>query len=131
LDASYPNALDVGGQLALGTLLLEGTEKAITPQQAAALLPLWQAVQEVVKQGSTQVDGILEQLAGTMTRPQLETIAAKQLAQEDLGAWVQSQRTSRAPGGGRGQKRTGSASVRELTILVDPLIELLTLRATE
>jgi hypothetical protein len=45
LDTSYPNALDAGGQLALGTLRLEETGDAVTPEQAATLLPLWQAIQ--------------------------------------------------------------------------------------
>jgi hypothetical protein len=44
MDASYEGALPVSSQLALGTFQLEGTENAVTPAQAAALLPLWQAV---------------------------------------------------------------------------------------
>jgi hypothetical protein len=61
LDASIPNALDVPSQLALGTLRLEETGNAITP----------------------------EQIEGEMTLTQLEAIAAMQLAQEDLWAWRQ------------------------------------------
>ena len=45
IDTSYSDALGVSDQLALGTLLLEGTGQAITPEQAAALLPLWQVIQ--------------------------------------------------------------------------------------
>ena len=36
-----PGGLPPANQLALGTLMLEGTENAVTPAQAAALLPLW------------------------------------------------------------------------------------------
>ena len=40
-DTSYPDALDVRSQLALGTMQLEGTGNAVTAEQAQALLPLW------------------------------------------------------------------------------------------
>ena len=45
LDTSYPDALDVRSQLALGTIQLEEAENGVTPEQATALLPLWQALQ--------------------------------------------------------------------------------------
>ena len=45
LDASYDGALGAAAQLALGTIQLEETGGAVTPEQAAALLPLWQALQ--------------------------------------------------------------------------------------
>ena len=44
LDTSYPNGLDVGGRLALGTIYLEESELAVSPQQVTALLSLWQAM---------------------------------------------------------------------------------------
>ena len=44
LDTSYDGALDARNQLMLGTIQLEGTEDAVTPGQAKALLPLWQAL---------------------------------------------------------------------------------------
>lgn len=51
LDTPYPNALDTGSQLGLGTMVLEEMADTITPQQAAALLPLWQDVQGKILQG--------------------------------------------------------------------------------
>jgi len=100
LDASYPDALNVGNQLALGTMQLEETGSAVTSEQAAALLPLWQALQGGVT-AQAEVNAVLKQVEGTMTQEQLEAIAAMQLTQEDLRAWMQEQ--GLGMGGGQGQ----------------------------
>jgi len=90
LDTPYADALDASSQLVLGTLRLEGTENAVTPEQAAALLPLWQALQGGVT-AQAEVNAVLKQIEGTMTQEQLATIAAMQLTQEDLRAWMEEQ----------------------------------------
>ena len=54
LDASYEEALDGNGQLALGTLQLEGTANAVTAEQAAALSPLWEMHQDGIDLNSIQ-----------------------------------------------------------------------------
>jgi hypothetical protein len=89
LDTSYEGALSASSQLALGTLQLEGTEQAVTPEQAAALLPLWQALQSGALQNDTERNAVLKQIEGTMTQEQLTAIAGLQLTQEDLRAWMQ------------------------------------------
>ena len=44
LDTSYPNALNLRGQLLVGTVRLEeGSGPAVTKEHAAKLIPLWQA----------------------------------------------------------------------------------------
>jgi hypothetical protein len=91
LDTSYADALDVNGQLALGTIRLEGTEQAVTPEQAAALLLLWRAIQGGTLQGDVETNAVVLQIEGTMTSEQLAAIAAMQLTQEDLQGWVQDQ----------------------------------------
>ena len=53
LDTTYADALPVRLQLTLGTLLLEGTPEAITPEQAQTLLPLWQALQALTASGTS------------------------------------------------------------------------------
>jgi hypothetical protein len=88
LVTSYPNALSASGQLALGTLKLEGSESAVTPEQAATLLPLWQALQGGVT-APAEVNAVLKQIEGTMTTEQLQAIAGMQLTQEDMQAWMQ------------------------------------------
>jgi hypothetical protein len=90
LDTSYPDALSVSNQLALGTIQLEETENAVTPEQAATLLLLWQALRGGVT-AEAEVNAVLKQIEGTMTQEQLAAIAAMQLAQEDLRAWMEEQ----------------------------------------
>jgi len=92
LDMNYEGALDIGNQLALGTLKLEEVDEqhpvqAVTPEQAKSLLPLWQALQgEVVAQA--EVDAVLNQIEGTMTEEQLRAVTDMQLTQEDMQAWL-------------------------------------------
>ena len=100
LDTSYADALNVRSQLMLGTMQLEGTGNAVTPEQAQALLPLWQAMQGGVT-AQQEVAAVLKQIEGTMTSEQMEAIAAMQLTQEDLRTWMQEQGVG--PGGGPGE----------------------------
>lgn len=88
LRTDYEGALDAGTQLALGTLELEGTTSAVTPEQARALLPLWQALQGGVT-NQTEVNAVLKQIEGTMTPQQLQAIAEMRLTQEDRRAWME------------------------------------------
>jgi hypothetical protein len=90
LDTSYEDALSASSQLVLGTLRLEGAESAVTPEQAAAMLPLWQALRGGVT-AQAEVNAVLRQVEGTMTQEQLATIAEMQLTQEDLRAWMEEQ----------------------------------------
>ena len=107
LDASYEGALDPSLQLMLGTLEMEGTEQAVTPDQAATLLPLWQALQDGVT-AEDEMNAVLKQIEGTMTAEQLATIAATQLTQEDLQAWMQEQGA-----GFPGQENAGARATRQ------------------
>jgi len=101
LDVSYPDALDARSQLMLGTMQLEETGNAVTPEQAQALLPLWQALQGGVT-ARQEVAAVLKQVEGTMTSEQLEAIAAMQLTQEDLRTWMQEQGVGLQGGQGEG-----------------------------
>ena len=71
LDTAYENALDPTGQLALGTLNLEGTAEAVTEAQAAALLPLWQVLQGNELQGDAERYATVKQIEAAMTEAQL------------------------------------------------------------
>lgn len=90
LDTSSEGALDVSGQLALGTLQLEETEHAVTQEQAKTLLPLWQAMQGGVT-AEDEVNAVLKGIEGAMTEQQLATIADMALTQEDMQAWMEEQ----------------------------------------
>lgn len=108
LDTSYADALDVSGQLALGSLLLEETENAVTAEQAAALLPLWQAVRSGTLQSEAETDAVWRQIQSAMTPEQVAAIAAMQLTGDDVRPWAESQGLALgegqgpAPGGGQG-----------------------------
>ena len=97
LDTSYEGALPASSQLALGTLELEETENAVTPEQAGTLLPLWQAIQGGSLQGDAETNAVLKQIEGAITAEQLAAIAAMQLTFEDMGAWMQEQGVSFRP----------------------------------
>jgi len=97
LDTSYPDALNASSQLALGTLQLEGTENAVRPEQAAALLPLWQALRGGVTV-QAEMNAVLKQIEGTMSQEQLATIAAMRLTREGLQTWMEEQGMG-GPGG--------------------------------
>jgi hypothetical protein len=103
LNTSYEGALSAANQLMLGTLLLEDTEYAVTPEQASDLLPLWQALQGGGVTIQTEINAVLKQIEGKMTQEQLQAIAAMQLTQDDLRAWMEEQGMSGgAPGPGEG-----------------------------
>jgi hypothetical protein len=94
LDTSYENALTVRNQLMLGTLNLEDTAQAVSAEQAATLLPLWQGLRGTMNSGAAaqaEVDALLKQLEGAMSGEQLAAIRAMKLTQGDLQAWAQSQ----------------------------------------
>jgi hypothetical protein len=91
LDATYDGALDVSGQLMLGTLRLEETGNRVTSEQAQTLLLLWQAIQGGTLQGDAEVNATLATIEGTMTKEQLAAIAAMRLTQDDVQAWMQEQ----------------------------------------
>jgi hypothetical protein len=115
LNTSYDGAATVEIQLLAGTLKLEGTDLAVTTGQASVLLPLWQQIQTLVQSmlpamgnpgegrqadstptlqsdGSaiqTQIDGVLDQIQGSMTGAQIQAIAGMQITQDSATAAMQ------------------------------------------
>lgn len=103
LDTSYEGALAVRNQLSLGTLELDGTPNAITPEQAEVLLPLWQALLSTQKSGSAaqaEVTALLEQIEGSLQSEQLVAIRGMQLTQSELQAWAAANGITLGSGGG-------------------------------
>lgn len=89
LSTSYSGALPVIGQLAAGTLSLEGGELAVSAEQAAALVPLWQAYRALSQSDTTasaELEALTNQIIETMTSAQIDAINAMQLKQADLGS---------------------------------------------
>ena len=96
-DVAAPSTNERGGgmdatnELVLGTLKLEGSGEAVTPAQAAKLLPLWQIVQSGSLQGAAEMEAVLKQIKGAMTEPQLTAIEGMALTFQDIQAWMQEQ----------------------------------------
>ena len=92
LNEGYVDALPVQIQLALGTMLLDDSDLAIDGEQAAALLPLWQAVQSLTTSGTAadaEISAVFSQIQAGMTTEQFVAIADMQLTQEALRSLVQ------------------------------------------
>jgi len=82
LATDFEDAANVRNQLALGTLKLEGTAQAITPEQAKTLLPLWQAMVALTGDQMAvpeEMDALDNQLLVAMTPEQLKAIDELQI----------------------------------------------------
>ncbi len=87
-------ALPATTQLIIGTLRLEDTAQAVTAEQAAELLPLWQTLQ--VLSGSDaaanqEIEALLTQIQETMTAEQMQAITDMNLTREDMFTIMQEQ----------------------------------------
>ncbi|MGH2593126.1 MAG: hypothetical protein ACRDGG_06405 [Anaerolineae bacterium] len=109
LDTSYEGALPVMNQLALGSMLLDDTGQALSAEQAAKLLPLWQALRGVLSSqnpAQAEIDALLKQIESGMTADQIAAIRDMQLTQSSIVEWAQSNGVSLdgafGPGSGQG-----------------------------
>jgi len=110
LNEDYPDALSVRSQLMLGTLRLEDTELAVTAEQAAELLPLWQVSQSMTRTGTgaeEEVAAVLDQIQEAMTPAQVQAIAAMRLTRADNQALAQELGLSTGTGDGAGGGQRG------------------------
>jgi len=92
LTEDYERAIPVNLQLILGTLQLEGTDLAVTTEQASSLAPLWKAVRSLSASDTAaeaEIEAVHDQIQTSMTTDQLEAIAAMELIQEDLSTAIQ------------------------------------------
>ncbi len=108
LDVSYENALNARLQLTLGSLKLAETNTPITADQAVAMLPLWQALQNMTRTGNSaqaEVNALLAQIEAGFTSEQLAAIRAMELTSADLQAWASANGIS--IGSGSGQPGSG------------------------
>ena len=105
LDTQYEDALAVRNQLALGILNLDATENATNPEQAATLLPIWQALRGTMRSGAAataELDALLAQIEETLTPAQLDAIGAMRLTQDNLRVWAESHGVALGAGEGTG-----------------------------
>lgn len=79
-------------RLAVGTLMLEDTELAVTTEQAKALLPLWKAVKSLSASDTAsqaEIQALYDQIQETMTAEQLQAIQDMDLTPETTQALMQ------------------------------------------
>ena len=106
-DSSFEGVLPPTNQMMLGILRLEDTEHAVTSAQAAAMLPLWQALQSGSIQNQSERVAILRQLEGQFTQPQVEAISALHLTFADMNDWAEANGIERPQFGQGGQGSQG------------------------
>jgi hypothetical protein len=73
-------------ELVVGTFKLEGTANAVTAEQAAQVIPLWQVYKELSVSSSAaqeEVDALAQQIQGTMTPEQVQAITDLKLTRQD------------------------------------------------
>lgn len=90
LTTEFTDAASLRNQLAFGTIKLEGTTNAVTPEQAKTLIPLWQAVISLsgdTTTASEELTAVQDQIVSALTAEQLQAIAAMQLTNADLSAF--------------------------------------------
>lgn len=93
-------------RLAVGILKLEGSQWAITAEQARTLLPLWKAVKTLSSSdtaSSEEIQALYEQSQEALTAEQIQQIQAMSLTQDDIRALMEQYGISfNAPMGGDG-----------------------------
>lgn len=81
--------MPVSQKLLFGTLMLEDTDQAVTAEEAAALLPLWKAVNALESSDTTapeELAAVYEQIQEAMTADQIAAVEAMDLGPESMQA---------------------------------------------
>lgn len=76
-----------GNELVIGTLQLEGTEQAISAEQASELLVLWKAMRTLSSSDTTsqlELDALLQQIEDTLTADQVSAIQAMDISTDNM-----------------------------------------------
>lgn len=97
LTENYTNAASAEIQLILGTIKLEETEQAVSLEQAAELIPLWQLLKTMKSKDSTaqqEITAVIEKIESVMTADQIKLIAAMKITQQDAMSVMQGQVSS-------------------------------------
>jgi hypothetical protein len=106
-------ALPATTQLIIGTLKLDGTAQAVTAEQAAELLPLWQTMQ-VLSDSDTaaeqEKEALIAQIQETMTAAQMQAIAGLNLTREDMMSIMQAQAAAMGSGSQNSSSQSGNSS---------------------
>jgi hypothetical protein len=98
LSTSFTGALNASDQLMLGMLCLEGSDNAITSEQAKTMLSLLRSLQGQALKSDAELNAVLAAIEAQLTPAQLSAISNMHLTQDDLQAWAR----DNAQGGGVG-----------------------------
>jgi hypothetical protein len=93
--------------LAVGTIGLDGTENAVTPEQAATLITLWQAYQSMAYDDTTaqtELDALVSAISSAMTDSQRNAINSMDMSSDN----IQTILSTVSFGGGMGQPNADS-----------------------
>jgi hypothetical protein len=93
INDDFDNALSPMGQMALGMLKLDDGALAVSQDQAADLLPLWQALQSLSNSqtaAQVELDAVVKQIQGTLSTEQVASIAEMQLTEDSLTEFMES-----------------------------------------
>ncbi len=86
-DSTGNTSLSMVNNLLVGSLKLEDTDQAITPEQAIKLLSLWQAYRSLSNSQTSaeaEVDALLNQIQSTMSSDQVNAINEMNLTNTDM-----------------------------------------------
>lgn len=87
IGEDFQDALPISSQLGFGTLMLEGSEYAVNPEQAAELLPLWKAARSLSESetvAQAELEAVFSQIEETMTSEQIIFITDQRLTGEEM-----------------------------------------------
>ena len=115
LPVDYEGALPVRNQLALGTLLLMGSDQAPTSEQAQELIVLWQALRSTQNSSGVaqeEISALLGQIEDLLTQDQLDAIGDMQLTNTDMQTWAAENGIAMGAGGGQGAGKNLSPEAR-------------------
>jgi len=80
-------SLSPEAELVVGTFKLEGTDLAVTAEQAKQMLPLWQTLQTLTSSSTAateEINALVDQIKNSMTTQQMEKITSMKLTQQDM-----------------------------------------------
>ncbi len=93
-SAQQDGTLPIQEQILIGIFKLEGSDQAVTAQQAAQLIPLWQVYKDLGSSDSAaqeEIDGLVQQIQDIMTPAQMQTISDMHLTRQEMFTVLQEQ----------------------------------------
>jgi hypothetical protein len=111
--AAIPQAMQDATEvtrLLFGTFMLEGTDLAVTPEQAAELLPLWKLYRSLLESdiaAAAEIEAVAKQLRQTMAAKQLAAMEDQEINREQLNMIMEEMGVEMTRGtGGQGEAFT-------------------------